>query len=170
MAEIEIEGLRGLIADFQRVKQDAGNAGGKGLRAVGLEIVNEAKRNLTQNRTNNTGQLRASGKVQADKEGIDAGFFSSGMNEGYAAAVEYGRGATRKPSADGISLRTTLRAWVHKKLHIPYGRELETATYFIARKIHKEGTKPQPFFVPAVKKYEGKISEQIGKQIDEAIK
>lgn len=170
MAEIEIEGLRGLRADFERAKQNAGEGGDKGLEKVAMQIVNDAKKNLTQNRTNNTGQLRASGKVQKDKEGIDAGFFSSGMNEGYAAAVEYGRGATKKPSADGISLRTSLRAWVHKKLHIPYGRALETATFFIARKIHKQGTKPQPFFVPAVKKHEGKVAEQVGKYIDEAIK
>lgn len=166
--EVEIEGLRGLQADLKKTSAEAGEGMRKGLQAAGLEIIAEAKQNLNINRTNNTGVLRASGRVQADKEGVDAGFFSEGSTDGYAAAVEYGRGPTKK--AGTIPLRTTLEAWVHRKLGIPYGKELKSATFLIARKIHRKGTKPQPFFTPAVKKIESKITSIIEKYIGEALK
>lgn len=169
MAEITIEGLRGLRLDFDKAVKQAHVGADRGLQAVGLEIVNEAKRNLTQNKTNNTGQLRASGKVQKDRDGIDAGFFSREGEAGYAAAVEYGRGPTRKASEDGITLRSVMKAWVHKKLRIPYGRELDNATFLITRKIHRKGTKAQPFFAPAVLKYEDKAAEAVQNAIDKAL-
>jgi HK97 gp10 family phage protein len=156
--EVKIEGLRGLHADFDKVKRKVGKAGDAALQSVGLEIVAEAKENLKRNRTTNTGVLSASGKVQKDKDGgIDAGFFSREGEQGYAAAVEYGRGPTKKASPDGITLQTNLKAWVHRKLGIAYGKELDGAAFLIARKIHRKGTKAQPFFVPAVKKFEDKI-------------
>lgn len=166
--EIKIEGLGALKADFADVKRNAGAGSTRGLQEAGLEIVAEAKKNLNQNKTNNTGVLRASGKVQTDRDGVDAGFFSEGSAEGYASYVEYGRGPTQK--AGQIPLRTTLKAWVHRKLGIPYGKELDSATFLIARKIHRKGTKAQPFFTPAVKMFEDKISDIVGKFIDEAIR
>lgn len=165
--DIKIEGLRELRADIASTRKNAEAGAMKGMQEAGLEIIAEAKMNLNQNKTNNTGTLRASGKVQKDKDGVDAGFFAEGSSEGYASFVEYGRGPTRQ--AGQIPLRTTLKAWVHRKLGIPYGKELESATFLIARKIHRKGTKAQPFFVPAVKKVEDKISDIIGKFINEAI-
>ena len=165
--EIKIEGLKGLRADFARASAKAGDGVMKGLQSVGLEIVAEAKKNLNQNKTNNTGTLRASGKVQKDGDGIDAGFFAQGSDEGYASHVEYGRGPTKK--AGQIPLRTTLKAWVHRKLGIPYGKELESATYLIARKIHRKGTKAQPFFTPAVKKFEEKVSDIVSDHVDKSL-
>lgn len=165
--DIKIEGLRELRADIASAKKNAEAGAMKGMQEAGLEIVAEAKKNLNQNKTNNTGTLRASGKVQKDKDGVDAGFFAEGSSEGYASFVEYGRGPTKQ--AGQIPLRTTLKAWVHRKLGIPYGKELESATFLIARKIHRKGTKAQPFFAPAVKKVEDKISDIIGKFINEAI-
>lgn len=166
--EIEIEGLRNLRADFARTSAKAGDGVMKGLQSVGLEIVAEAKKNLNQNKTNNTGVLRSSGKVQKDNDGIDAGFFAEGSTEGYASYVEYGRGPTKK--AGQIPLRTTLKAWVHRKLGIPYGKELDSATFLIARKIHRKGTKAQPFFNPAVKKLEDKVSDIVSKYVDNSLK
>lgn len=150
--------------------KDTDEAAMKGLQAVGLEMVAEAKMNLKRNRTTNTGALSASGKVQKadDGEGVDAGFFSEQSQHGYAAAVEYGRGPTQQPSEDGISLRQSLRAWVRRKLNLQ-GKELENATFLIARKIHREGTKPQPFFTPAVEKVKEKTDEIMSKYINEAI-
>lgn len=166
--EIEIEGLRNLRADFARVSAKAGDGAMKGLQNAGLEIVAEAKQNLNKNRTNNTGTLRASGKVQKDGDGIDAGFFAEGSSEGYATHVEYGRGPTKKAGA--IPLRTTLKSWVHRKLGIPYGKALDSATYLIARKIHRKGTKAQPFFIPAVRKFEEKISDIVSGYVDKSLK
>lgn len=166
--EIEIEGLRELRADLEKASRQTKAGTVKGLQAVGLEIVAEAKKNLNQNKTNNTGTLRSSGKVQSDGDGVDAGFFSEGSSQGYASAVEYGRGPTKK--AGEIPLRTTLKAWVHRKLGVPYGKDLDSATFLIARKIHRKGTKPQPFFVPAVKKIEERIDEIVSKYINNALK
>lgn len=169
--EIEIEGLRNIRADFGKAKDMVGKAGMKALQEVGLEIVAEAKLNLKRNRTTNTGALSASGKVQKDKDGgIDAGFFSAEGEQGYAAAVEYGRGPTKKASPDGITLETSIKAWVHRKLGIAYGKELDGAAFLIARKIHRKGTKAQPFFVPAVKMFEDKIQQYVDKYIKKEIK
>jgi hypothetical protein len=168
--EIEIEGLRNIRADFGKAKDMVGKAGMKALQEVGLEIVAEAKLNLKRNRTTNTGALSASGKVQKDKDGgIDAGFFSAEGEQGYAAAVEYGRGPTMKASPDGITLETSIKAWVHRKLGIAYGKELDGAAFLIARKIHRKGTKAQPFFVPAVEKFADKIQDIVDKIIKKEI-
>lgn len=166
--EIEIEGLKNLRVDFARASAKAGDGVMKGLQSVGLEIIAEAKLNLQRNGTNDRRTLSGSGKVQKDKNGVDAGFFAQGSTEGYAAHVEYGRGPTKK--AGQIPLRTTLKAWVHRKLGIPYGKELESATYLIARKIHRKGTKAQPFFNPAVKKFEEKVSDIVSKYVDKSLK
>lgn len=166
--EVKIEGLRELRADFGRTVQTVDAEAMKGLQTAGLDIVSEAKRNLGQNKTNNTGALRASGKVQKDGDGVDAGFFSDGSAEGYASFVEYGRGPTKQ--AGQIPLRTTLKAWVHRKLGVPYGKELDTATFLIARKIHRKGTKAQPFFTPAVKKFEDKVKDIVSNIVDKALK
>lgn len=169
--EVQIEGLRGLRADFGKAKAMVGKAADAALQSVGLEIIAEAKENLKRNKTTNTGVLSASGKVQKDKDGgIDAGFFSAEGQQGYAAAVEYGRGPTKKASPDGITLQTSLKAWVHRKLGIAYGDELDSATFLIARKIHRKGTKAQPFFVPAVKKFEDKIQQIVDRYIKKEIR
>lgn len=169
---VEVEGLQELQANLNNVASEIAGATMKGLEAVGLEVVAEAKKNLKRNRTNNTMTLSASGRVQKVKEkgeeGIDAGFFSSGSDEGYAAAVEYGRGPSQRRSA--ISLEQSLKAWVHRKLGVPYGKELNSAAFLIARKIHRRGTKAQPFFAPAVKKVQAKLEEIISKYVDNKIK
>ncbi len=181
--EVQIEGLRGLRADFGKAKAMVGKAADAALQSVGLEIIAEAKENLKRNKTSAQGKLSASGKVQKDKDGgVDAGFFSAEGEQGYAAAVEYGRGPTKKASPDGITLKTSLKAWILKKLTNPTGganamdsaavfmkksREevIDTVAFLIARKIHRKGTKAQPFFVPAVKKFEDKIDKYIKKEI-----
>lgn len=165
----KLEGVRELQLAIDRKIKEVGRASDKGLQAVGLEIVAEAKTNLRRNRTTNTGMLSASGKVQKQSDGtMDAGFFSQGSNDGYAAPVEYGRGPSLRKGA--IPLAQTLKAWVHRKLGVPYGKELDSATYLIARKIHRHGTKPQPFFIPAIRKVVQKAGEIMSKYINEATK
>ena len=168
--EIEIEGLRNIRADFGKAKAMVDKAGMKALQSVGLEIVAEAKMNLKRNRTSDQGNLSASGKVQKDKgRGVDAGFFSAEGGQGYAAAVEYGRGPTKEASPDGITLETSIKAWVHRKLGIAKGKKLDTVAFLIARKIHRKGTKAQPFFVPAVEKFADKIQDIVDKIIKKEI-
>lgn len=186
--EIEIEGLRNLRADFARASAKAGDGVMKGLQNVGLEIVAEAKLNLERNGTNNRRTLSGSGKVQKDKNGVDAGFFSKDSEAGYAAAVEYGRGPTLKGNDGGPTLSTSLKDWVRRKLGggfkgsknamksaavfagMSTEKFIESVAYLIARKIHSKGTKAQPFFNPAVKKFEEKVSDIVSKYVDNSLK
>lgn len=189
--EIEIEGLRELKADFAKASAKAGDGVMKGLEKVGLEIVAEAKLNLERNGTNNRRTLSGSGKVQKDKDGVDAGFFSKDSKTGYAAAVEYGRGPTLKGNDGGPTLATSLKDWVRRKLGggardidgrknalksaavfagMSTEKYIESVAYLIARKIHRKGTKAQPFFTPAVEKYAEKVSDIVGDQLDKALK
>lgn len=179
--DVQIEGMRGLEAKLNDLVKDINQAGSRGMQAVGMEIVAEAKQNLRRNRTTNTGALSSSGKVQKQSDGtVDAGFFSSESSEGYAAAVEYGRGPSRRRGA--VPLRETLKAWVRRKLG---GRAMRSAAVFskkseeeliestaflIARKIHRHGTKPQPFFTPAVEKVQKKLEDIMSKHINDATK
>jgi len=161
---IKVEGQQALKANIDKAVKEIASAGDKAMQAVGLEIIAEAKTNLNANKTNNTGMLRASGKVQKAEDGtVDAGFFSSEQSNGYAEYVEYGRGPSKSRGA--IPLKDSLKAWVHRKLGIEYGKELDSATFLIARKIHRKGTKPQPFFTPAVKKIEERLEEVVSKYI-----
>lgn len=168
--EVKIEGMRELEANLRKMTQDVGQSALIGLQAVGLEIVAEAKENLKRNRTNNTGVLRASGKVQKTDDGVDAGFFSDGSSDGYAAVVEYGRGPTKTTTPGPIPVRDMIKAWAHKKLGIPYGKELDKAAYFITKKIHARGTKPQPFFTPAVESVAEKAEDIMARYINQATK
>ena len=189
--EIEIEGLKNLRADFARASAKAGDGVMKGLQSVGLEIVAEAKLNLERNGTNNRRTLSGSGKVQKDKNGVDAGFFAKDSEAGYAAAVEYGRGPSKKRSPDGITLATSLKDWVRRKLGggardiggrknalksaavfagMSTEKYIESVAYLIARKIHKHGTEAQPFFTPAVKKFEDKVSDIVSDYVDKSLK
>jgi hypothetical protein len=189
--ELEIEGLRNLRVDFARASAKAGDGVMKGLQNVGLEIVEEAKLNLERNGTNNRRTLSGSGKVQKDKDGVDAGFFGKDSKHSYAAAVEYGRGPTQKASTDGITLAESLQDWVKRKLGggardidgrknalksaavfagMSTQKYIESVAYLIARKIHRKGTKPQPFFTPAVKKFEDKVSNIVSEYVDKSLK
>lgn len=167
--KMKLEGVRELQLAINRKIAQVGEASMEGLEAVGSTIIAEAKDNLRRNRTNNNMQLSGSGRVQKKQDGtLDAGFFSQDTTQGYAAYVEFGRGPSTRKGA--IPLAQTLKAWVHRKLGVPYGKELETATFLIARKIHRKGTRPQPFFTPAIKKVEDKAEEIMSKYIDKATK
>lgn len=168
--ELSFEGMRELEVNLKRTTDKVGEASMKGLQAVGLEIIAEAKLNLKRNRTTNTGALSASGKVQKDDTGVDAGFFSQNSSEGYAAVVEYGRGPTKTTVPGPIPVRDVIKAWAHRKLGIPYGKDLDKAAYFIARKIHRRGTRPQPFLGPAVEKIQQKFDDIMSRYINDATK
>lgn len=178
---IKVEGQQALKANIDKTVKEIASAGDKAMQAVGLEIIAEAKTNLNANKTNNTGVLRASGKVQKAEDGtVDAGFFSSEQSNGYAEFVEFGRGPSKSRGA--IPLKDSLKAWVRRKLTNPTGgknamdsaavfakksREemVDMVAFLIARKIHREGTKPQPFFAPAVKKIEERLEQIVSKYI-----
>ena len=168
--DVRIEGLQSLRASMERVTKKVHDEADKALQSAALEIIAEAKINIEQNGSIGFGHLRKSGKVQKNKDGtIDAGFFSAEQDNGYAAYVEYGRGPTQTQTPGEVTLETSIRAWVHRKFGIPEGKELDRAAFLIARKIHRKGTRPKPFFVPAVQKVEAKIGQIIDKIIKRAL-
>ena len=131
------------------------------LAEAGMLIVNDAKDNLRQNKSIATGQLRASGRAQAvegDPDAVDVGFFSEGTQGGYAAYVEYGRKSGKMPPVD------YLIQWVRKKLRLPE-KEARARGWAMARSIARKGTRPHPFFTPAVEKNKKAVTDAIQEAI-----
>lgn len=163
---IWVDGERELFLNMQKTLDNSLRAGMKGLEKAALNIIADAKENLRGNESVVTGQLRASGRVQRaqdDDRALDAGFFSPDAEGGYAFFVEYGRRSGKMPPL------FVLRQWVRKKLRMD-AKEARNVAFLIGRKIAKKGTKPHPFFGPAVEKNQKAVSDAITAEIQNAIK
>lgn len=182
---IWIEGEKELYANMQKSLFSITEAGRKGLRQAGMNIIADAKNNLRNNGSVATGMLRASGKVQSvegDKDSIDVGFFSQDSKNGYAYYVEYGRRSGKMPPVD------MLMEWLRKKSSNRRSKSalesavtfansgkvkkaktvndlLRSAAWGLAKKIAKEGTRPHPFFAPAVEKNKANIENVISNSV-----
>lgn len=167
--ELWLEGERELFANMQKKIGGLGKAGRQALQKGGMIIVNDAKVNLRNNRSVATGMLRASGKVQkvqGDEDAVDAGFFSEG--QGYAAFVEYG---TRAGGRRTIRfLLPLIKQWMRKKGIGGNGADFNHRAFFITRKIVRKGTRPHPFFGPAVDKNKKAVVDSIAEAIDKETK
>lgn len=164
--ELWLEGERELFANMQKKLGGLGAAGRKALQQGGMTIVNDAKVNLRNNGSVVTGLLRSSGKVQkvqGDEDAIDAGFFSQETTGGYAFFVEYGRRAGKMPPPD------MLIEWCRKKLRLPE-KIAKARGWAMARKIAKQGTRPHPFFAPAVDKNKKAVVDAIAEAINKETK
>ena len=169
---IQVEGLRELHLAFEKKAEETISAGRKGLRAAGMNIIADAKNNLRGNHSVVTGQLRAMGKVQKvedDPDAIDAGFFAQGSSQGYAYFVEYGRRATKTTTAGVPTLRQAIEQWLRKKFGMAEGKDLKSRAFLISRAIHKKGTKPHPFFAPAVEKNKASIENAVSESVKEIL-
>ena len=162
-----LDGEKELYVNMQK-RQDLSTAAGRAaLQKAGLLIVERAKQNLRANTSVVTGALRASGKVQKvanDPDSIDAGFFGDKTRGGYAFFVEYGRKAGRMPPPDELA------QWFRKKHRITNVKEALGRGWALAKKIARQGTRPHPFFKPAIesskKEVEQILKEAIKKEID----
>ena len=164
--ELWLEGERELFANMQKKLGGLGKAGREALQKGGMLIVNDAKVNLRNNRSVVTGMLRSSGKVQkvlGDEDAIDAGFFPQQTTGGYAFFVEYGRRAGKMPPPD------MLIEWCRKKLRLPE-KLAKLRGWAMARTIAKKGTRPHPFFGPAVEKNKKAVVDAIAEAIDKETK
>jgi len=162
---IEIENLPALIESLSKVSGTIQEQVFQGMQKTGLDIINDAKRNLTTGRINNTGFLRSSGRVEVNKNdrSVEVGFFGTGINQGYAYYIENGRRPGKFPPLWNI------REWAYKKFRTTTGtkvingrtfeksvkkysrgEELDRAVFLIARKIARKGTQAKRFFQPAV--------------------
>ena len=158
---MSLEGDRELFIALDKKVKTLGREGRKALQKGGMLIVNDAKNNLKNNRSVVTGVLRSSGKVQkveGDPDAVDAGFFSDKTTGGYAFFVEYGRRAGRMPPPD------MLIQWCRKKLRLPE-KFARARGWAMAKIIAKKGTRPHPFFGPAVEKNKQAVVDAIAEAI-----
>ena len=165
--DIWLDGERELFVNMQKKIGGLGKAGRQALQKGGMIIVNDAKVNLRNNGSVVTGLLRSSGKVQkvqGDEDAVDAGFFSQDTQGGYAYFVEYGRKSGKFPPIDYIV------QWVRKKLRITEEKIAKGIGFVIARKIAKSGTRPHPFFGPAVEKNKKAVVDAIAEAIKKETK
>ena len=186
---IWLDGERELFINMQRTMDGTMRAAMQGLEKAALNIIADAKENLKDNHSVVTGQLRASGRVQrveGDEQALDAGFFSEGSKSGYAYYVEYGRRSGKMPPVE------MLMEWMRKKtthskalksalIHIEgrrvrrtkaYTKDdlLRSAAWGLAKWIAKKGTKPHPFFAPAIEKNKKQVNDAITMAIQSEIK
>lgn len=146
--EVHIEGVEKVNARLAELGPEVLRAADRGLRAAGKSIIADAQDNLRSNHINTTGRLSQSGRVQKAGDGYDVGFMSE---KSYAGAVEYGRRAGRIPPPDDMG------EWAYKKLRIRDRIRARAVGWAIAIKIGRDGTKPRPFFKPAVDKNQPRI-------------
>ena len=165
--EMWLDGEKELYVNMQKRMDLSTEAGRKALQTAGLKIVAAAKENLRRNKSVVTGMLRASGKVQAvanDPDSVDAGFFSDGSKGGYAFFVENGRRAGKMPPVDELA------QWFKKKHRIGNAKEAFSRAWGLAKRIAREGTRPHPFYKPAIestkKDVEEILKEAIKKETD----
>ena len=125
-------------------------------RAVGKAahaVVRDAVENLDRNKTSNTGDLRKS--IQATR--LAWAHWKAFVGQEYGAYVEHGTRPHFPPPSE-------IEKWVVRKLGLK-GREAKKAAWAIAKAISERGTKPQPFWRPAVKN----APEYLKRFIEEAI-
>ena len=181
-----LEGKRELFVNFDNHEKAATKAAMDALKAAGMNILADAKENLTGNHSVVTGQLRASGRVQKaqdKKQALDVGFFGKDTAGGYAYFVEYGRRAGKMPPVD------YLVEWLRKKNSVSRNYKgvttafasalvfagekaeqlLRSTAFALAKSIAKKGTRPHPFFSPAVKKNEQAVADAIAQSVKETI-
>lgn len=186
---ITLEGERELFLKMEYRLEGCEKAGRRGLRKGALKIVNDAKGKLKTNGSVVTGMLRASGKVQAvegDPDAVDAGFFSQDTKGGYAYFVEYGRRAGKMPPVEmlmeWLRKRTSKSKALRSAVNILEGRRkrreaaytkddlLRSAAWGLARHIAKKGTRPHPFFGPAVEENKNAVNEYIAEEVEKETK
>lgn len=160
--QIRLEGLDEVLRGFDKAGKDVRTAAMKGLQDGALNVIADAKMNLRRNRSVVTGLLRASGKVQkVGEETLDAGFFDTTNRQGgYASFVEYGRRAGKMPPPDELA------QWAYKKYGLKDRAVARGLGWAIAVMIARKGTKPHPFFAPAVQMNRRKILETLARAIN----
>lgn len=150
--QIQITGIQELNASLAKMGPAVIAAADRGLKTAGMHIIADAQDTLRRENINTTGLLSQSGKVVKDKDGYDVGFMS---DKSYASAVEYGRRAGRIPPPD------VMAAYAYKKFHLNDRKLARAIGWGLAINIGKHGTRPHPFFGPAVQKNQGRVVSAI---------
>ena len=157
---IRLEGLDEVLRTVEGIKPVVQKAAMKGLQAGAMDIIADAQTNLRTNGSVVTGLLRQSGRTQkVDELTLDAGFFdTTNKGSGYAFYVENGRRAGKMPPPD------ELIQYCRKKLRMSES-EAKKAGWAMALRIARKGTRPHPFFNPAITKNRKKILDRLENEI-----
>ena len=157
---IRLEGLDEVLRNLEGIKPVVQKAAMKGLQAGAMDIIADAQTNLRTNGSVVTGLLRQSGRTQkVDELTLDVGFFdTTNKGSGYAFYVENGRRAGKMPPPD------ELIQYCRKKLRMSES-EAKKAGWAMALRIARKGTRPHPFFNPAINKNRKKILDRLENEI-----
>lgn len=185
-----LEGYKELYVNLDKHEKAATKAAMEGLKRAGMNIIADAKENLRANGSMASGNLRKSGKVQkvdGDKDSLDVGFFVQGKDTGYAYFVEYGRRSGKMPPPQDLiewirkknktkGAKSALNSFVLFKNANARKHKNRTAEDFLlmaaralAFHIGKHGTRPHPFFAPAVEKNKASIEDAISESVKEIL-
>lgn len=176
--------LFGALREAER--RIAFDAARQGLIKAGMQIIADSQRNLRANGSNTTGRLSQSGRVidesngkkyapdshtgawaatqgSSDKEpSIKVGFMEGDAN--YAGAVEYGSKAHWTSASNFYT-------WVSKKFGVKNGsRECISLAHAVQWAIARKGGTPHPFFEPAVRKNQSRITSCITEAVQRTIR
>ena len=157
---IRLEGLDEVLRNLEGIKPVVQKAAMKGLQAGAMDIIADAQTNLRTNGSVVTGLLRQSGRTQkVDELTLDVGLFdTTNKGSGYAFYAENGRRAGKMPPPD------ELIQYCRKKLRMSE-REAKKAGWAMALRIARKGTRPHPFFNPAINKNRKKILDRLENEI-----
>ena len=121
-------------------------------------VVRDAVENLDRNKTNNTGDLRKS--IQATR--LATAVWKAFVGQEYGVYVEYGTRPHFPPPSE-------IEKWVVRKLGIK-GKEARKAAWAIAQTIARRGTRPQPFWRPAVKNAPEYLERFVQEAVEEVLR
>lgn len=157
---IQVEGLDRVLHNLARTKPEVAKAAADGMVKQGMRVIADATRNIRRNRSWKSGLLGNSGRVErVDKDGanptVEIGFFDKDHTTGYAEYVEYGRPPGKRPRAE------LLVTWVRKTFHITDKVEALRVANSVSWGIGHHGTRPHPFFNPAVQQHMPRFARAI---------
>lgn len=140
----------------------------------GNELIAQMQNRLRSNKTNASSSLSQS--IEPQIKGTQSGYRLTVLMEDYWFYVENGR----KPTKGGGNgeLYKNIYEWIQNKrsvqMKIAQSPDRIAATkslaYVITRKIHREGTKAQPFVTPSLKQVTTQtLAQRIGRYIADTL-
>lgn len=148
---MRIEGLDDLYNGFKKAGANYEPLMAQAMRNATTKLQNEARENIRKNHTTYQGNLA---KNIRRRDPVTAYVGVVAVGEEYGGAIEFGRKPGRRPPSQ------PLERWAEVKL----GQK--GLGFVIARKIAREGTRPQPFLEPALRDNADYVLDQFSKAAD----
>ena len=139
-AKIDTSEFRKLERQLKHFQKDFKKKVMKEVDKAALHARMTAITSIRSNGTGNTGRLAGSLKILRKPLAMKARLFTS---VGYGLYVEEGRKPGRMPPVEPLA------DWARQKLRVG-SKEARGVGFLVARKIAREGTRPQPFMQPAL--------------------